>query len=203
MKLYYSPGACALGVQIALRDAGMQFQMVKVDLGKKTTTEGDYRAVNPKGYVPALLRDDGTLMTEAQVILQWISDQKPELNLLPKAGTAARYKALEWLNFIATEIHKSIGSLYNSYYSEEGKVKVIQRIHTRLAVLEEQLSKNPYLLGNDYSVCEPYLYNVLRWTKPTKIDMSQYKAILGYVEKLEQRPAYSAAVAAEKGRDEQ
>src|SRR5665213_2682021 len=119
MKLYYSPGACALGAQIALREAGMKFDMVKVDLAAKTTADGsDYKKINPKGYVPALQESNGEVLTEGAVILQWIADQVPDKKLLPKFGTKERYRAMEWLNFVATELHKSLSAFFNKALPE-------------------------------------------------------------------------------------
>lgn len=198
MNLFYSPGACALASQIALREAGMNFEMVKVDLKNKEYAGGDYKKVNPKGYIPALQLPNGHLMTEGAVILQWIADQAPEKNLLPKFGTMERYKAMEWLNFIATEVHKGIGSLFNSaHMNDETKAAIQSKIQLRLGVLDQHLQNNAYMLGDDFSVVDAYAYNVLRWTNLVHVDTTNHKAIQGLMAKMAERASVKEAVAAE------
>jgi glutathione S-transferase len=198
MNLYYSPGACALASQIALREAGMNFELVKVDLKAKEYAGGDYKKVNPKGYIPALQLPNGHLMTEGAVILQWIADQVPEKNLLPKFGTMERYKAMEWLNFIATELHKGIGSLFGgAVMNEETKTQIKSKVGLRLAVLDQHLQQNPYILGTNFSVADAYAYNMLRWTGLVGIDMTAHTNLQKFMTKIAERPAVKDAVAAE------
>ncbi|MBO9668127.1 MAG: glutathione transferase GstA, partial [Bdellovibrio sp.] len=195
MNLFYSPGACALASQIALREAGMNFELVKVDLKNKEYAGGDYYKVNAKGYIPALQLPNGHLMTEGAVILQWIADQAPDKNLLPKFGTMERYKAMEWLNFIATEVHKGLGSLFGAtHLSEESKTAIHSKLQLRLTVLDQHLQKNPYILGENFSVVDAYAYNVLRWTPLLNVDMANHKAIHGLMTKMAERPSVKEAV---------
>jgi glutathione S-transferase len=198
MNLFYSPGACALASQIALREAGMNFELVKVDLKAKEYAGGDYKKLNPKGYIPALQLPNGHLMTEGAVILQWIADQVPEKNLLPKFGTMERYKAMEWLNFIATEIHKGLGSLFGaSVMNEDTKTQIKSKLDLRLAVLDQHLQQNPFILGTNFSVADAYAYNILRWTGIVGVDMVKHTALQKFMTKMNERPTVKEAVAAE------
>src|SRR5262245_17103009 len=121
MKLYFSPGSCGLSPQIVLREAGLDFELIKVDFNSKTTVEGDYFAIAPKGLVPAIKLDDGTFLTEGAVLLQWIADRHPERKLLPPVGSPERYKALEWINFIATDLHKGMAVMFSTFVDAESK----------------------------------------------------------------------------------
>jgi glutathione S-transferase len=198
MNLFYSPGACALASQIALREAGLNFELVKVDLKAKVYAGGDYKKINPKGYIPALSLPNGYLMTEGAVILQWIADQVPEKNLLPKFGTIERYKAMEWLNFIATEIHKGIGSLFGgAVMNEETKTQIKEKVQLRLSILNHQLQETPYILGETFSVADAYAYNVVRWTGLVGVDMTAHTALQSFMTKMAQRQTVKDAVAAE------
>lgn len=199
MKLFFSPGACGLASQIALREAGFNFDLVRVDLAKKTSTEGDYYKINPKGYVPALQMDSGDVITEGAVILQWIADQKPDKNLIPKFGTTERYKAMEWLNFVATELHKGFSPFFNSSVSGNAEVRqsLMDRVNVRLKFINEHLTKNQFVLGNQFSVADCYLYNILRWAPAIKCDLTSYHGLLGFMERMTQRPSVRAAVEAE------
>jgi glutathione S-transferase len=198
MNLFYSPGACALASQIALREAGLNFELVKVDLKAKEYAGGDYKKINPKGYIPALQLPNGHLMTEGAVILQWIADQVPDKNLLPKYGTMERYKAMEWLNFIATEIHKGLGSLFGgAVMNEETKEQIKGKVQLRLAVLDQHLQTNPFILGENFSVADAYAYNVLRWTGLVGVDIAHHTALQKFMGKMTERPTVKEAVAAE------
>jgi len=197
MKLYYSPGACSLSPHIVLREAGLNFDLVKVDLGSKETSEGgDYRKVNPKGYVPALTLDDGKTLTEGPAIVQWVADQRPSMGLAPANGTFERYKLQEWLNFITSEMHKSMGSLFNKALPEEAKKLTRERLATRLHWLDEQL-KSDYLTGSRFSVADAYLFVVLGWTKYLDIDLKPYPKLQAYMERIAARPKVQEALAAE------
>jgi glutathione S-transferase len=199
MKLFYSPGACALGAQIALREAGFNFDLVKVDLRNKTCADPDFYKLNPKGYIPALLTNEGDLLTEGAVILQWIADQKTEKNLLPKFGTMERYRSMEWLNFLASEIHKGFGALFDSTVGSHAEVKesFVKRLSNRLKVLDDHLQTRDYVLGANFSVVDCYLFNMLRWAPYTKFDMSQFHALLKFMEKMSQRPSVRASIEGE------
>ncbi|HMN67955.1 MAG TPA: glutathione transferase GstA [Bdellovibrionales bacterium] len=200
MRLYYSPGACSLAPQIVLRELGRNFEIVKVDIRNKTTeTGGDYTQINPKGYVPALKLDDGEMLTENAVILQWLADSAPEKKLFPKLGTMERYHAMEWLNFIATELHKGFGTLFNPALGDEGRRAVIERLQLRLKYFNEHMATNQFVLGAEFSIADAYAYNVLRWATPLKVDISGYAAILGFMERVAGRPAVRMAVDVESG----
>ncbi|MGB8409655.1 MAG: glutathione transferase GstA, partial [Gallionella sp.] len=155
MKLYYAPGACSLASHIALQESGMPFEIDKLNVPAKTTSAGDdYMQINPKGYVPAIRLNDGSVLTEGAVILQYIADQKPDSGLAPKAGTMERYRLQEWLNFIGTEIHKSYGPLFNKTLPEEAKANARNLLTRRLGYVEVQLANKPYLMGNSFTVAD-------------------------------------------------
>ncbi len=197
MKLYFSPGACALATQIVLRETGAKFDMVKVDLKTKQSVEGDFLKVNPKGYVPALRLDDGSVLTEGAVILQYLADHAPAKMLLPKFGSMERYHAMEWLNFVSTELHKGLGAFFNQQLNEEARKTMTGKLNARLQFLDEHLQKNEYVLGSQFSVVDAYIFNIMRWTGPLKVDVTAYKAILGFMEKVGARASVRAAIEAE------
>lgn len=202
MKLYYSPGACALAAQITLREAGLKFDLVKVDLAKKVTAEGDFKLVNPKGYVPALKTDKGDVYTEGAVILQRIADMVPEKKLLPKWGSEDRYRAMEWLHFVATELHKGFSPLFSKVVSGEAREFLTGRLHMRLEFLNSHLEKNKFVLGAEFSAVDAYVFNIVRWAQPLKLDLTKYTAILGLMERVSTRPTAVASLEAEAaGRD--
>lgn len=198
MKLYYAPGACSLAVHIVARETGHAVELDKVDIpNKKTADGGDYWKVNPKGYVPALALDDGQVLTEVGVVVQYLADQKPESGLVPKFGTMERYHEMEMLNFVATEIHKQIGALFNPALTPE--MKEVQRgtIGRRLDALEKLLAGKQYLMGDRFTVADAYLFTVLNWTGMHKIDTSKSPNIQAFVARVAQRPAVQAAMKAE------
>jgi glutathione S-transferase len=198
MKLYYSPGACALGPQILLREAGLHFDLVKVDLKTKNYEGGDFKQVNPKGYVPVLQMKSGEILTEGSTILQWIADQAPDKNLIPKWGTNERYRAMEWLNFIATELHKGFSPLfYPHLLNEEAMKSTHEKLQMRLGLLNQQIEKHSYILGNEFSAVDAYAYNILRWSRMLKVNLDGHAAILAFMEKVGARPSVHAAVEAE------
>ena len=197
MKLYFSPGACALHVQMALIEAGEKFTTEKVNLKDHTYSGGDFKKLNPKGYVPVLENDSGELWTEGQVILQRIADRNPDKKLLPKLGTEERYRAMEWLNFTSTELHKGFSVLFNPAIQGEAKDKVIEKLQKRLGFLNTHLSKNQYILGSEFSLVDGYVYNMLRWAAPLKVDISQHTAILGLLERVSMRPSARTAIQTE------
>ncbi len=197
MKLYYSPGACGLHPSIALREAGVPFELVRVDLRAKKTADGaDYLAVNPKGYIPALQFDDGSVLTEGAVIDQYAADLKPEKHLLPPAGSLARVRVQEWLHFIGTEIHKSFSPLFGS--DEAAKVAPRARLVGRFDLIEKTLSKHPYLTGDTFTVADAYLFNMLRWAQFTGFELAKWPGIQAFFARVEARPAVQEAIAAEK-----
>ena len=198
MKLYYSPGACSLSPHIALCEAGIAFETEKVDLGSKKTESGaDYRAINPKGYVHALRLDDGQVLTEGPAIVQYIADLNPGSKLAPASGTPARYRLQEWLNYITAELHKSVGSLFNSKMPKEWQDQVREGLAGRFDFLSKQLEGKPYLTGDTFTVADGYLYTILTWTGHLGIDLGKWPVLKAYVERVSQRPAVQAALKAE------
>jgi glutathione S-transferase len=175
MKLYYAPGACSLAPHIALREAGCKFDIERVDIpNKKTETGADYWAINPKGYVPALTADDGTILTEVAVILQYIADQNAAAKLAPANGSMARYHLMEWLNFIATEVHKQIGAMFNPKMTPEMKAVQVGVIERRMGALDKMLAGKQYLMGDAFCVADAYLFNILLWAPKHNIDIAQW-----------------------------
>lgn len=189
MKLYYSPGACSLAPHIVLNEAGLAYETEKVDLAtKKTAAGGDFLAVNPKGYVPAITLDDGQLLTEVQVLLRYVADQKPQSNLMPKPGTMERYRVEEWMNYIASELHKGYSPLFRPNTPEEYKTIVRGNLAKRLALLDQALASKQYLMGNAFTAADAYAFTILRWSPFTKVDLSPYAAIKAYMARVEARP---------------
>lgn len=198
MKLYYSPGACSFSVNITLREAGFKFDMVRVDLKTKNSDEGDYLKINPKGYVPALKLDDGSLLTEANVILQWLAAQAPEKNLFPSANDPQRFHALEVLSFVATEMHKGFGSLFHAYqFNEDGLKGVHTRLQQRLSIVDKMLEIQKFLLGDKLSIADIYLFNILRWAPMVKVDLTAHHKVLGFIEHMSTLPSVQEALKAE------
>lgn len=195
MKLFYSPGACSLAPHIVLNELGQPYDLEKVDLAaKKTETGADFTEVNGKGYVPTLELAKGEVLTEVSVILQYLADKAQNSGLLPAFGSMDRYRAMETLNFVASELHKGFGSLFNPAMPEEGKKAIIARLQRRLAWLDEQLAKKPYLMGENYSVADAYAFTVLGWARHVNVDLSPYAHIVAYLDRVGARPAVQAAL---------
>jgi glutathione S-transferase len=198
MKLYFSPGACSMSPHIALREAGLSFDLVKVDLGTKLTADGtDFMAINAKGYVPVLELDDGSVLTEGPAIVQYIADQAPASKLAPAAGTLERYRLMEWLNYITSEMHKSFSPLFNPKASDELKAMVREALAQRFDYLSTQLQGKSFLMGDTFTVADGYLFTVLGWTKPTHIDLEKWPVLSAYTKQISARPAVQAAMQAE------
>jgi glutathione S-transferase len=200
MKLYFAPNACSLSPHIALRESGLPFDLERVDLRTKRTASGeDFLAVNPKGYVPALKLDDGQVLTEGAVIVQWIADRRPESQLIPPFGTMARYRLLEWLHFIATELHKGFAPLYNASMPEEIKAATREKLASRFAVLAAAIETQPYLTGPTFTVADGYAFYTLRsWKRVVNPELPS-PALTRYFELVMARPAVRAALEAEAG----
>lgn len=198
MKLYYSTGACSLSPHIVLREAGFPFDLERVNLASKKTAGGaDYLAVNPKGYVPALALDNGEVLTEGPAIIQYLADKAPEKQLAPAAGSMERYRLIEWLNFISTELHKTFSPLFKPNAPEETKQASRDTISARLNIVEKQLQERDYLNGNQFSVADAYLFTVLNWARPMKFDLGQWPAVQAYMQRVAARPAVHDAMKAE------
>ncbi len=198
MKLYFSPGACSFSPHIVLYELGLPFDSEKVDLGAKKTKSGaDYRAINPKGAVPALQLDDGQVLTEGAAIVQYLADRKPESKLAPAAGTMERYRLQEWLNYIASDFHKAFSPLFNLKMPDEGKQMAKDLIATRLDYFGKALEKRQYLMGDTFTVADAYLFTILTWAAGMKFDLSKWPAVQAYYERVGARPGVKAAQQAE------
>jgi len=197
MKLYYSPGACSLAPHIAMREAGIPVDLKKVDLKAKQYEGGDYKQVNGKGYVPAITMDDGTVLTECPVILQYIADQKPDSGLAPKPGDPARYKLQEMLNFTTSEMHKGFGNFFNPALTEEWRKAVSDRLAIRLDWLSKHLEGKQYLMGDKFTVADAYLFTILNWAGPSKFDLGKWPVITDYHKRVAGRPKVQEALKAE------
>lgn len=198
MKLYYAPGACSLSPHIVLREAGVPFTAVKVDLRKKTLDNGeDFRRINPKGYVPAVQLDDGMLLTEGPAIVQYIADQAPATRLAPANGTLPRYQMQEWLNFITSELHKQFSPLFDAATPDEVKAKQREKLGSRLDWISTQLAGREYLTGAQFTVADAYLFTVLNWTQWTGIDLARWPVLQEYQARVGARPKVREALVAE------
>ncbi len=198
MKLYYSPGVCSLSPHIVLRETNTPFELVKTDIANKTVDGGgDFRAVNPNGYVPALALDDGTLLTEGPAIVQYIADKAGATAIAPANGTVERTKMQSWLNFVSTEIHKNFSPLFNAQMPEDAKPIFRQKLADRFAFLDKHFASNDYLMGKAFTLPDAYLFTVLRWTAPMKIDLTPYANLRAFSQRVEARPAVQAALKAE------
>jgi len=199
MKLYYAPAACSFAAHIALREAGLPFEPVKVDLRKHTLADGsDYHAISPKGYVPLLELDDGQRLSEVAVILQYIADHKPG-TLAPAFGSLERYRLMEWLNFISSEVHKQFGPLWYADTPDATKEKQRAMLAKRFDYLAKALEKQPYLMGERYTVADAYLHTLLNWTGFLKVDLSPWPALQQYQARIAARPAVQEAQRVEHG----
>ena len=198
MKLYFSPGACSLSPHIALLEGGLSADYEQVDLKAKTLKSGgDYREINPKGAVPALKTDEGDVLTEGPAIVQYIADLAPGSELAPKAGTKERYKLMEWLNFISTELHKMFSPLFRPNTPDAYKAIAKENLAGKFAYVDEKLGKTQYLMGDHFTVADAYLYVILRWAQGLKLDMSKFGNLKTYFERVGARPKVQEALKAE------
>ncbi|EGF92197.1 glutathione S-transferase [Asticcacaulis biprosthecium C19] len=199
MKLFYAPGACSLSPHIALREAGLVFDLEKVDPAAGTTKAGlSYADINAKGYVPALRLADGEVLTEGAAIVQYIADLAPQSGLAPAAGTLARIRLQEHLNYLASEVHKAFTPLFRNTTSEEGRAAARANVIHRLDYIEQVLSDGrAFLVGEGFTVADAYLFVVAGWTKPTGIGLERWPYLQAFVTRVAQRPAVQAALQAE------
>ncbi|WP_257455962.1 glutathione transferase GstA [Archangium lipolyticum] len=198
MKLYYSPGACSLSPHIVLREAGVSFEIEKVDLRTKKTESGkDFTAISPKGYVPTLQLDDGSILTEGPAIVQYIADKAPQAKLAPANGTMERYRLQEWLNFISTELHKGFSPLFNPAYPEDAKKIVRDNLAKRFDYLRATLEKGPFLMGEQFTVADAYLFTVANWAGFVKLDLAPFPWVQAHQGRVAARPNVQAALKAE------
>jgi len=198
MKLYFSPGACSLAPHIALREAGLEVDLVRVDFATKQTRAGeDYLAINPKGLVPALQLDDGQILTEVPALLQYVADLRPEAGLAPPPGSFARVRLQETLNFIATELHKCFAALFSKDCPEAWKDVVRGKLAAALAEVDRTLARQPFLTGETFTVADAYLFTVASWTRHVGVSLDTWPQVAAFVARTAERPAVYAALAAE------
>jgi glutathione S-transferase len=198
MKLYYSPGACSLSPHIALLEAGLPYDLVKVDLRAKKIENGDdYLKVNPKGQVPALVLDNGELLTEGPVIVQLIADKAAGKNLAPSRDSAERYKLQEWLNYITGELHKNFGPMFSPVLADDAKAFFKDRVMGKFKYLESVLAGRDYLMGKQFTVADGYLFTMLTWADRMKFDLSAMPNLLAYKARVAARPKVQEALVKE------
>ena len=198
MKLYFAPGACSMAPHIVLREAGIPFDLEKVDLTKHQTAGGeDYYKINPKGYVPALKLDNGQLLTEGPAITQYLADQKPASDLAPKVGTMERYRLMEWLNFLTSEIHKTFAPLFNAKITAEWKENQLKTLNRRFDYLAQSLDGKQYLMGDKFTVADAYLFTLLNWSNFLKVDLGKWPKLKDYMARLAARPSVKDTMKAE------
>jgi glutathione S-transferase len=198
MKLFTRPGTCSLATDIALREAGIPFELIKVSHRTGKTSDGaNFNDINSKGYVPALLLDDGELLTENAALLQYIADLNPAANLAPPAGTIARYRLAEWLAYINSEVHKAFSPLFYPDAPEDMKQYARANLAKRVGWLAEHLGSRPYLLGEQFSVADAYLFVVLSWSPHAGFDLSPWPNLKAFQERVAARPHVMEAMAAE------
>lgn len=198
MKLYFSPGTCALSPHIALLEAGLAFEPVRVDIkSHKLADGGDFYAINAKGSVPVLELDNGERLTEGPAVVQYIADQAPQSQLAPANGTWPRYRLQEWLNFITSELHKGFSPLFNPKTPEEAKAQFRERLAERLKWVDSQLEGKAYLMGETFTVADGYLFTVVRWCKAVGVDAEPLAQLSAYMARVAARPAVQAALKAQ------
>jgi glutathione S-transferase len=198
MKLYYSPGACSLSVHIALHESGLAFEPVLASTKTHQLKDGtDYYTINPLGAVPLLELDDGTRLTEGPAIVQYIADLVPDQQLAPPNGTLARAQLQSWLNFISTELHQGFSPLFNPATPADYKPVAINKLLSRLKWVDGELAGKSFLMGDAYSVADPYLFNVTNWARFVGVDISGFANLAALRERVAARPAVQAAMKAE------
>lgn len=197
MKLYYLPGACSLASHIALREAGVTFDAVKVGRDKKTADGADFLTINPKGYVPALVLDDGQVLTETPALLPYIADRNPGAGLAPPAGDMQRYRLQEWLTFLNSEVHKNFSPFFNPAATEPTKELAKANLLRRLGWTNEVLTGRSFLVGDRFTVADVYLFVILNWCQYAGLDLGQWPALKDFHARIAARPHVQAAMKAE------
>lgn len=195
MKLYYTLGTCSLASHIILHECGFKFEIVPVKGGQYAG--GDFKRINPNGYVPALELDNGEVLTEGVSILQYLADQKPELDLIPKFGDFRRYRCIEWLNFVATEIHKTFSPLFHDSTPQDYKKICLEKLSKRFSYVESRLNGTPFLMGEEFTIADAYLFTVVRWSRAVKLDLAPWPHLSDYLLRIKDRPATVLALKAE------
>jgi glutathione S-transferase len=198
MKLYYFPGACSQASDIALREAGLKFDLVKIDRHTKKTADGrDFNEINPKGYVPALELDNGQVLTENVAVLQYIADRAPASKLAPAAGTMERYRLMEWLSYINSEVHKNFSPLFYDDTPEATRQSAVKNLSLRIGYIERAIEGKAFLMGEQFTVADAYLFVVLGWMRHVKLDMAPWPKLKAYVERIRARPHVVESLKAE------
>ncbi len=198
MRLYFSPGACSLAPHIVLRELGGHFDLDLVDLkAKKTAEDKDFTAINPKGYVPVLQLDDHQILTEGPAIMQYLADRAPEKGLVPPAGTMARYRLVEAMNFISSEIHKTFTPLFKDGTPEETRQAYREILSKRVAIVAAQLETSSHIVGDHFTIADAYLFTTLSWARYVDFDLEPWPAVVAYLARIAQRPSVHEAMAAE------
>lgn len=201
MKLYYSPGACSMAPHIVMNELGLSYEPVEVDIAKThklVKTGEDYYQINPKGYVPAIELDDGSLLTEVAAILQYLGDRKPDAGLLAAPGSMERYRTIEWLTFISSELHKGFGVLWHPPVAESDKQYGLDKLKKRFELLDKRLASNEYLMGKKFTVADAYAYTIISWSYYHKLDLSPYEHLQAYMRRIAERPSVRATAHEEK-----
>jgi glutathione S-transferase len=195
MKLYYATGTCSLSPHIVLLEAGLPYTLEKIDFATKKTSAGiDYFTINSKGTVPALQLDDGRLLTEGPAIIQYLADQKPDSGLAPRAGTFERYQLMEILNYITSEVHKGFSPLFNPKISADWRASAQANLEKKFDWLSGFLKDKTFLMGNVFTVADAYLFTVLSWTRPLKIDLGRWPVLNAYQQRIAPRPTVQRAL---------
>lgn len=198
MKLYYSPGACSLAPHIVLRETNTPFELVRVDIAAHTYDAGrDFYAVNPKGYVPVLELDDGQRLTEGPVIAQYIADRARREDLMPAAGTLARYRVMEWQNYITSEIHKGFSPLFGNTHAAQTKEIFASNLRKKFVWIASQLESRRYLTGDSFTAADAYLFTTTSWSKHVQLDLSELASLQSFLARVADRPGVQAALQAE------
>ena len=198
MKLYYTKGSCSFAPHVALRETGAAFDLLAVDLREKKLADGgDYLAINPRGYVPLLEREDGQRLAECAAILQYVADRNPDSGLAPPAGTDERYRLQEWLSFVGGELHKGLPPLFLPTIPEAMRPVARARLNLRLNFLNQALEGRQWLMGDGFTVADAYCGGILNWTRPAKYDLSEHPNVAAYYDRFRARDSVKAAHAAE------
>lgn len=197
MKLYYGKGACSLAPHIVMREAGIPVELEPVNTMTGHYRGGEFKNVNPKGYVPVLELKDGSILTEGVVICQYLADQKPEAKLIPAAGTMERYRCMEWQVFFTSELHKAFSPLFAPDTPELTRERTTAGLHKRFSFIDEKLGKGPYLMGETFTVADAYLFTITNWAPMVKLDLTAYHNLAAFQERVRGRPAVQEALKAE------
>ena len=197
MKLYYLPGACSLASHICLIEAGIPHQAIAVDRQKRTAEGGNFLDITPKGYVPALVLDDGQVLTESAALLPYIGTLNPTARLIPQPGSLAHFRVTEWCAYINSEVHRNYSPLFRPTTTDEQKAAAREAVLQRFAYVETQLGEHPYLTGDDFTVADAYLYVTLSWADRVGLDLSALPRVSALLQRCAARPAVIAARAEE------